>query len=533
MSNADLSAVFSNAQQGALVGHALTDEEFLIKCKAHVKPEWMTGDILVAHIYKELCKFYENYKMMPRSGDELLSEPFFKGQNPTDFQKYKNTVILCIQHGQNFSLEILRPKIADFIRVMKIKEHVKGMALDVNKSNYEKVLTNANSLVRVGNEIDFDKNPYVDFSDTLSVFAIKPDDKEGAMSTGSKTLDYALSGGIFRKENMAVLAPTFTGKSRFMITLARHLLVQKRKVLFVIHEDNPDKVKRRIISSLVGIGVKELSHIMFKKNSECPFQSEFWNDDMNNQLYEITKNELLKARDILLENLIFLPWQKTGKMFVEDVVEEIKRINMEQIAKTGRPLDAIIDDYPALLLSKMRHENTRDRLSYVYSQFNILANEINVFCAYAVQVNRAASKQMKTGEAEMSISLEDTSESYQIAMNAMSAISLNRTPEDIPRNILRIAVIKARDSIANSVVLTRSAYNECVLYGDYENFTESGQMLSQGLTSVRQENLFVKDTSTVNTMIEEAEAELPLAKSEFMAKLPKIIKQIKKMPGGT
>ena len=529
----DLSIALSGGQQAALVGHAMISEEFLLKCKTYVQPEWLTSDLLVAHLYKELVTFYDNYKMMPKSGDELLSEPFFRAQSPQDYQKYVGALTACIQQAYNFSLDILRPKIGYFIKTQKAREQAKILVNDLNKHNYDKGVQAAQEIIRAWTQIDFEASPYVDFSDSLSIWT-QAEHEEVFFSTGSKTLDNLLDGGLFPGGNLAVLAPTFTGKSRFLMTLARHALVQNKKVLFIIHEDNPEKVKRRIISAVCGIGPREIEYILKGRVRDISivstdWQITNWSDSDIQELTNFTIQQIEAARELLNKNLVFVPWQKAARMFVEDVIEEIKRIQLEQIAKTGCGFDLVVDDYPALLRSRIRHEHERARLSYVYQCFNDLAAELKTFCAYAVQVNRTAAKEMKSGAAEQAIDLEDVSESYQIAMNAMSAISLNRTQEDSQRQILRIAVIKSRDSRERGMLITRSAYNEVSLYGDDIMYKDYGKMLIKGLKGIK-ESQYMISTSTADQSISDIEANVTQSEAVLRSTAPIIVKKIKGLP---
>lgn len=533
--NIDLSIAFSNGQQAAIVGHCIVSEEFFLKSKAYIKPEWLTSDLMVSHIYRELIRFYENYKMMPRSGDELFAEPFFKSQSPKDYEKYQSTYNYCILEANKFSLEILRPKITHFVRTQAAREQAKALIVDMNSHNYEKAVQAAQGIVKAWSQIDFDANPYVDFSDTVSLWTKEDAQNVATFSTGSKTLDFMLGGGIFPGGNLAVLAPTFTGKSRFLITLARHALVQGKKVLFMIHEDNPEKVKRRVIASVCAIGPQYIEMALKNKIKEIEIEKTNWvitgwDDKTAEDFKQYIIQELELAKKILMENFIFIPWQKAGKMFVEDVVDEIKRVSLEQKTKTGRGFDLIINDYPALLRSKTRHEHERARLSYVYQCFNDVAAELNTFCAYAVQVNRAAAKEMKNGEAEKVLGLEDVSESYQIAMNAMAAISLNRSEEDAKKNILRIAVVKARDVGEHSVLCTRTAYNEGSLYGDSIMYKDHGKMLITGLSCYKEQTYSLASTSIIESNLLEIEKNVSQTELVLRSTAPLIVKKIKGLP---
>ncbi len=535
--NISLSVAFTKTQEAAVVGHALFNTEFLLKCKAHIKPEWLTSDFLVAQVYRELVKFYDKYNMIPLNAPELLAEPFFQAQAKSDLAKYEATMALICQAMQDFNLAHLRPKLADFIRTMKIKESAKALVADINKQNYDRINDIANNLLKIGNDVSFDEKESVDFSDSLNIWNEATSLADKPMSTGSRNLDTMLGGGLFRGENMAILAPTFTGKSRFMITLIRHLLVQGHCVLYMIHEDHPEQVKKRIISAMVGVGVREIAYIMQRKaeagqSATPPLGMEYspWNTNMGNQLYEVLKNQILAAQKILDEQLVFVPWQNTDNMFVENVIEEIKRLHLIQKIKNGRGFDAILNDYPGLLYSKARHESERSRLSYIYKKFNELAAELMVFCGYAVQVNRHAAKQMKTDEATHTVGLEDVSESYQIAQNAMKAVSLNRTPGDLKNKILRISVIKARDSeTANSTLITRSRYNEGSLYGDYDQYAHVGQFLIEGMISTAKDNTMA-DSDALNADLEALEKGVDLIdRAPIYNEMPDIIKKIRKL----
>lgn len=536
-SEISLSNALTAGQQAAIVGYIMADDSFFMQCKAFIKPEWLTGDILVAHIYQEILRFHDNYHMLPQSDAELLAEPFFVSQKPQDLQKYHNTVMVMNQHKANHKLEILRPKVAEFVRTMRFKEVAKQMNISINRNNYASAAEKALEAVTVFNEINFDKKKSIDFSDAISLFTKKT---EEFISTGSKELDKLLGGGLVRRENMAVLAPTFTGKSRFLLTMARHLIVQGKKVLLITHEDNPEKIKRRIISSIIGIGIGELNDYVRSGGVNVPYYHdgrksqddghvEYLNPEDGKALYDLVISQLTKIKDLLAENLTFIHWVKAGRMDIEDVIDEVRRVNEDQKTRTGSGFDVLINDYPAKLTTRKKIDQARFLLGMIYEQFNLIANELNFFCVYAVQVNRGSAKNMKSGEAESALSLEDVGESYTISQNAISAISLNRSPEDIHAGTLRIAVIKARDSIGNRMLFTKSAYNECVLYGDRAMFKEYGQFLYKD-TAGFAHNQTARDTDVLNANLLVKTNELSMEDAEFVGGIPRVIKKIKNFP---
>lgn len=539
-----LSDMLTPGQQLALVGHCLLEEVFFLKCLQYIKPEWLSSDIIAAHIYKQIVQFYQEHKRIPQSGEELLAEPFFTSQKSEDYQKYRAVLMAAMEQTANHPLDVLRPKLTSFVKLMSFKGEVKEALVHLNKHNIDKSANTLAHAVKVYNEIEFDKREAVDFSDSINAFTKKAE--EEFISTGSKTLDSMLGGGLVRGENLAVLAPTFTGKSRYLITLIRHLLVDNRKVLFITHEDNPEKIKKRIISAVVGIGVYELTCYLRNEGVMMPafpngtkgnlkvHELGNLNTEDGRQLYEAVVSEIKRAIELIEKNLTFIHWVKSGQMYVENVLAEARRLHLELKAKNGMGFDVFIDDYPQKLETRTKHELTRSKIAYVYEQFNVFAGEMNIAMVYAVQVNRNAAKQMKSGEAESSVSLEDVGEAYAVSQNANMAVSLNRNPDDVQAGVLRIAVIKARDNSQNQMLFTRSAYNECVLYGDGEKFTTYGQSLIKGLTGLQMLQT-AKDTGTLLANLEQIETDkdysVELANRVTASRVPQIIKKIKGLPG--
>lgn len=539
--NATFQIALSKAQQYAIIGYCLTTEDFFYKCKQYINPSWFE-DVFLANIFEQLVIFFDKYKILPKSEHELFSEPFFRGQSLADGKKYYEAVELAKAYSKNFTLEVLRNHLTNFVRVVSARSLAKNLVHQINKHNYDIAVQSAEKISLQWREINFNPPSAIDFTDTVSMWFYDNNKNNKSFSTGSKQLDEMLAGALEPGGNLAVLAPTFVGKSRFLITLARHLLVQKKHVLFILHEDNPMKVKERIVSALIGVGSKEIKWVLreeYKKIFQEPQDPEVvyqlsklsWaNPNLTLAEWELFRQYIIQqlhtASELLKQYLHFVVWQKAGQMFVEDVLAEIKSINNELKAREGRGIDVIIDDYPALLRSRIRHEHERARLAYVYQCFNDVAAEIGAFCAYAVQVNRSAAKAMKTGESDTAIGLEDVSESYQIAMNSMSAISLNRSHEDQAKKILRIAAIKARDSSQNGILITRAFYNEGNLYGDNNMYTYLGLTLIRGLKSFFTPGYNITSTDSADRSLLEQERNLTQHELALLAQVPQVVQKL-------
>ena len=247
---------------------------------------------------------------------------------------------------------------------------------------------------------------------------------------------------------------TVTHNTTAMITLARHAIWQHKKVLFIIHEGFPEEIRLRFLASFLGVSTKTIYQ---------------WRlDPSRRQL-------LMAAAEAVKKNLTYVPYIKTNAMFVEDVIEMIKKLHEDEIQRTGRGYDMVIDDYPKKLKSRQRSGQReglyRVEVAEIYDSFNHLASEIDVHCFLAIQTNRTGLKQNNGRvESEFLLGMEEMDESFGIAQNVPNIITLNRSPQDKVKNIMRMNVTRSRNSETDIAIITRTNYSCCLSFGDKNMF---------------------------------------------------------------
>jgi hypothetical protein len=454
---------FTETLQEAIVGHCLNNSEFFMHCYTRLKPSWFTRDAMVSNLFDQLCKSYDKYHVPCKNYNELLNEPFFLKQSEGDKDKYKARVLACVfqavpldpKTAAPFSLEKVKKHLTAFIRLCLFKEAVEGAARRYNSQGMDEAYDWTKKKIKEIDEASFESNIGVmSFDKPEGWLADEMLVKEEAMSTGNRRLDYMLGGGLFKGETSAIMAPVNSGKSTFLITLARHLAFQGKKVLYITHEDSPRKIRRRILSCFLAVNRNTLLNPEILKDMP-------------------TKAHLIAATQFLDKYLTYMPYNHTGAMFIEDVSNEIKRMHELEKARTGKGYDVVIDDYPKKLKLKNRAKDNlyRAELAEVYDYFNQLAIELDVHCFVAVQTNREGAKQ-NSGKvkSEDNLGMDMVDESFGIAQNLGNIMTLNRSSEDKNRHVLTISITKSRNDITDIALSTRTNYGCTLTHGDRNMF---------------------------------------------------------------
>jgi replicative DNA helicase len=446
---------FTEEWQEAIIGHCITNPNFFSKCNGKLQPNWFSKNILLGTIYDQLVKSHELNGVCVKSAVSFKGEMFFNEQKHAEREKFWNLIDKCVYQAGNVELEKLERNLTGFLRISMFKEAIEGSGRIYRTDGYEDAFNWTTERLKEIKDASFVDNKIVMPFDNPDKWIEDHEIRKGhAISTGCSILDDALGGGLFKKEACAFLAPANVGKTTAMITLARHAIWQKKKVLFIIHEGFPEEIRIRFLASFLGVTTQTI----YK-----------WRLDP-------TKRPLLMAvAEAIKRQLTYVPYIKTNAMFVEDVIEMIKKLHNEEIERTGQGFDLVIDDYPKKLKSRQRSGQReglyRVEVAEIYDSFNHLAAEIDVHCFLAIQTNRTGLKQNNGRvESEFLLGMEEMDESFGIAQNVPNIITLNRSPQDKTKNVMRMNVTRSRNSETDIAIITRTNYACCLSFGDKNMF---------------------------------------------------------------
>lgn len=283
---------------------------------------------------------------------------------------------------------------------------------------------------------------------------------------------------------------TVTHNTTLMITLMRHAIYQGKKVLFYAHEGRKEAIRKTLLAAMLGINKRQLQYLEEKG----------------------MRKELNEVSNYIDTHITYVHYVKSLSMFVEDVIEDIKRRNEEHKLKYGVGYDLVVDDYPAKLKSRALSRQQvplRAELAYIYDAFNLLSGEIQVHCLVAAQTNREGYKNNNAPtEGDAYLDIDSIGESYGIGQNMANMISLNRSAADKKHELLHITVIKSRENITHLTVHTRTDYSCGLTHGDANMFERFGKELKPiGLVSYLDDTNQIKKSEDVDAYIKQLETD--------------------------
>lgn len=480
----DKSLPFSEAQQEAIVGYCLLDSIFFLSCIERIKPSWFTYNPLVATIFDQLIKFYRSQNRYIKSPDELLGESFFLEQPMGDREKIRTVMANCMLSTRKFDLDTLKRYLTGFIRISMFKESIQGAASIFKIKGFDDAYSKTKERLQEIEKATFEEDSSVVKFANADVW-LDEDIKllDDAISTGSSVLDKALGGeeveiqkngntvkiikgGFMRGEATAIMAPTNAGKTTLMLTSVRHAIYQGKNVLLYMHEGRKESIRKTLLAGLMGVNKRNLKYMKDKGLGSAIKEASEWIDN----------------------HVTYVHYVKSLDMYVEDIIEDIKKRNAEFKLKTNKGYDLIVNDYPGKLHSRSmssRKESRRIELAYIYDAFNMLAGELQTHCLVAVQTNRAGYKANKTmSEGDNYSDIDDIAESYGVGQNMANMIALNRSDADKKLELMHLTVIKSREDITHRTVHTRTDFACGLTHGDSTMFQTFGKELkSLGLQS--------------------------------------------------
>ncbi|KPK44909.1 MAG: hypothetical protein AMJ65_01690 [Phycisphaerae bacterium SG8_4] len=244
----------------------------------------------------------------------------------------------------------------------------------------------------------------------------------------SDQLDSVLCGGVGAGELLIYLAPPSRGKTSYLWATAAAAAAQGRRVLGITLEISAHKCVRRVDQWLSGYTKEELI---------------------------VNPRTVGKLRRALEES-------NDGKLWVKDwsytgiTVDDIKAL-VTRMRQRGEAVDFIIVDYLELV-TPLRHNRNAERhnWSQTCKDLRALAVDLQVPIITAWQVNRAGSE-------NHSLTERDVSECWDVVKHADIILGLNQDPAELAEKVLRIGVIKQRESTARPQVYLYSDLDRMII----------------------------------------------------------------------
>lgn len=454
---------FSDRKQTAILGHLLTNGKFFSQVHSKIKEGWF-ADPMVSLIWKARLDFQQIYKRLPLS----LAE--FEESEYTLARIENSNRIRCIAKLQEclvvkeeFGLDALRSEMTLWFKSRVFKAWMEKLPQEYNAGaqHAHKLLSAVNSVKKFSNEIEdatMDETKEMRFDDVAngSFFEQKKARLENACTFGCPVLDKHLlpdcisGGSLLRGDHTVVLAPTNSGKTSCLVTIAQNNLLLGKSVLFITHEGSPESIKSKILQSIEGKTETEIMDMTITPQGQ-------------------KKLEVLTAK--LSRDFVYLPLNKPG-LTVEEVAVAIKMVWDRRLAKKGFGFDLIIDDYPAKLMTdQAKGGNLQKRHidETIYNYFTQMALDYDCHVVTAIQTNREGSKVNKHRQGaggRRLLTMEDVAESWGAMTTATNVITINRDEDAEANKRLTYHIAKSRTNDTGWSIVTRTRYDICRTHGE-------------------------------------------------------------------
>ena len=439
MTNIQILSLNSKAQS-SVIGWIIKSQEFAYKCKQFIKAE-MFNDSYHQQIYTKTIEFLNEYKIVPSI--ESLSNIFYLNKEYTVF---KQKIYDCEAQTKNFPLSYLSKEINTWIQLNIYKKSL-HKSIEAYQKNQDEILKVVfNKTLEEISTVKFNGNLEYQFGNPIEDLELSNKQKQNSVTTGLKELDNLLGGGLFRGEHTVLIAPSNSGKTTVCINFVYHNIMQNKYCLFLTHEMTANTIVNRIRQRMLYKTYPD--YLQMIANSQ-----------------ELEKELLLKCESRLIKYLTYIPYNKAGGIYVEDIVDIIKQKNIELFNKEGKYYDLIVDDYPGKLVSQTmkNYKEIRHSLRFVYEQFHQMALEFNCHAVSPVQTNRDGYKRNKNREKNDDfLGGEDIGEAFAIVQDADNAITINRSVEDQNSEVMTFFIDKTRSSSSRNALEVKTDFSRCI-----------------------------------------------------------------------
>lgn len=235
--NSDDTIDYTEDKQKLLIDIILSNEEIYTRCQNILKPAYFAAKL--RQPVKFILDYSAKYHTLPKI--EQL-----KAEYDIDFMIIQD---ITIQHQESFLDEI-----EGFCKNKAMAIAITDSVDLLEKGNYGEVEKRVREAILISLQSDLGTGYFDDPRKRLTDMR----SKNGQVSTGWKTIDDKLYGGISRGELTIFCANSGVGKSLFLQNIALNLIKQNLNVIYITLELSEELTSLRMDSMLTEYGTKEI-----------------------------------------------------------------------------------------------------------------------------------------------------------------------------------------------------------------------------------------------------------------------------------
>lgn len=381
----------------------ITNEAVRTKVLPFLKEEWFGFNVDAKDIARKIIAYNSEYAEMPNT---LEIERMITNESTS--KTFKE--ILDIPDA-NVSTPYIINEIEEFVKkklLNNVAEKIHKFCQDeTSENNFADEAAEAQAFsfdTNIG--LSFFEEPQLLFEDIIS--------NEKVFSTGLKSLDDLIGGGLHEKSLNLFMAPTNIGKTLSLCSITTNLIINGHCVLYVTFEDSEKKIAQRIAQNL----------------------------------YDLTQTQLKSLTRQAYGNIYKKALGKVGhnKLVIKEYEEGtlnaigLKALLKELEEKKGFVPEAIVIDYIGCMIPNGKVSiNTNDNtiLKLVSGQVRSVGMIKGIPILSAMQTNRG-------GYQSQDLGLDDAADSFGQTMKADAIFGIMQSPEMKEAAMYSVKLLKTR-----------------------------------------------------------------------------------------
>lgn len=398
-----------------ILDNLVFNAEYARKVVPFLKEEYFQESTVHKEIVKQIIKFYAKYTDTPTKETLLLEFDNVRGINDKTMNEIREKVNSLHPDDSNFDwlIESTEKFCQNQAMYLAIVQGADALLTDESK----RTMTNAQIYKAVTDAlaVSFDSNMGHDYFEEYEKRFEAYHQSDDKISWGINCLDRISNGGMSKKNLLCAVAPTGSGKSLFMCSVASNAIRNGNNVLYISLEMSETRVAERIDANLMSDKISKIQNLTLSTYRE--------------------RCEKLNAK-------------KHGKLIIKEFptssanVTHFKTLLDELRIKKNFVPDLIVVDYLNICASarvRPNQTNSYGLIKAISEELRGLAVERNVAILTATQVNRQ-------GMESSDIDMTNVSESFGITFVMDMFFALIRTEALDAVNQMSIKQLKNRYS---------------------------------------------------------------------------------------
>ncbi len=393
--------------QRDLLNLILTDRNFLINSLRLVNPEYFK-DIAHRSICK-ICQEHFNEFNCPITSNILIQKTNEKYKENKQLPRILAEIdIISERTDQAYqNKEYYEKVVGKFAKAQAMKMAIINSVDLIDTGEYEKIEANIREALLVAPNISLGINIFENVKERYRKILASTEGEK--FTTGWKTVDRDLSGGMGRKEIGMIFANSGVGKSLWLAKVAVENLIKEKKILYITCEMSEERVAERIDSMLTHIPINKLIYQISEVESRI--------------------NEIKKCINSHIQIKEFPAGEAT--------ITDFKAYANQLYNYTGFRPDLILLDYIDEVKCSNSRLSTYESQYHTTREFRAWMQSENLGGYTATQANRMGREVQVINEAQIG-------DSYAKIRVTDLAWSLNQNDEEYTCSLARLFVVKHR-----------------------------------------------------------------------------------------